>query len=115
MSKFTGEYPADWPQKSLAVKERAGWRCERCDHVDDASTGHALTVHHLDNDKSNCRDWNLAALCQRCHLHIQGKVNMAQSWMFDHSDWMRPHVKGYEEWVKGGESDTFRATQGIET
>lgn len=21
-------YPADWPQISLAIKERAGWRCE---------------------------------------------------------------------------------------
>lgn len=27
-----------------------------------------LTVAHLDRDKDNNRFWNLAALCQRCHL-----------------------------------------------
>lgn len=35
-----------------------------------------LTVHHLDNDKSNCADWNLAALCQVCHLHIQAVLDV---------------------------------------
>src|SRR5262245_6663119 len=37
-----------------------------------------LTVHHLTGDKADCRWWNLAALCQRCHLSVQGRVNMAQ-------------------------------------
>lgn len=27
-----------------------------------------LTVAHLDQDKNNNRFWNLAALCQKCHL-----------------------------------------------
>jgi len=27
-----------------------------------------LTVAHLNHDKQDCRDENLAALCQRCHL-----------------------------------------------
>lgn len=27
-----------------------------------------LTVAHLDHNKKNNRFWNLAALCQRCHL-----------------------------------------------
>lgn len=54
-----------------------------------------LTVHHLDLDKSNCAWWNLAALCQRCHLTIQSKVVMARIWMFPHSDWFKPYVAGY--------------------
>jgi hypothetical protein len=54
-----------------------------------------LTVHHLDGDKHNLRWWNLAALCQRCHLHIQGKVRMSDTWMFEHSEWFRPYVAGY--------------------
>ena len=29
---ISGTYPPDWPQISLAVKERAGFRCERCGH-----------------------------------------------------------------------------------
>ena len=37
-----------------------------------------LTVHHLDGDKGNSAWWNLAALCQVCHLQIQGKVEVSQ-------------------------------------
>lgn len=54
-----------------------------------------LTVHHLDGDKANCRWWNLAALCQRCHLTIQGRVVMARVWPWEHSEWFRPYVAGY--------------------
>jgi len=54
-----------------------------------------LTVHHLDMNKANCRWWNLAALCQRCHLQIQGKVQMARVWPWEHSEWFRPYVAGY--------------------
>lgn len=97
--RFAGEYPEDWPKISRLVKENAGWHCERCGAAHSPATGYALTVHHLDNDKSNCEAWNLAALCQRCHLHIQSKVNFAQSWMLEHSDWMKPHVEGYQRWL----------------
>lgn len=58
-----------------------------------------LTVHHLDGDKGNCRWWNLAALCQRCHLQIQGRVQMARVWPWEHSPWFRPYVAGYYAWV----------------
>lgn len=54
-----------------------------------------LTVHHLDGNKANCRWWNLAALCQRCHLQIQGKVQMARVWPWEHSEWFRPYVAGF--------------------
>lgn len=47
-----------------------------------------LTVHHLDGDKLNCRWWNLAALCQRCHLSIQGRVNARHLQMQK-----RPHLE----------------------
>ena len=92
--KFIGIYPPDWPEIKHRIRQAAGNRCERCNHDDDWEAGFALTVHHLDNDKSNCADWNLAALCQRCHLHIQGKVEMRQGWLFEHSAWMRPHIEG---------------------
>lgn len=31
------------------------------------------------------------------HLHIQGKVEMNQGWMFEHSDWMKPHIEGMKK------------------
>lgn len=58
-----------------------------------------LTVHHLDGDKADCRWWNLAALCQRCHLQIQGKVQMDRIWPWEHTPWFRPYVAGYYAWA----------------
>jgi 5-methylcytosine-specific restriction endonuclease McrA len=88
-------YPADWQAIAQAVKDAAGWCCIRCGHPHDVATGHVLTVHHLDGDKANCRWWNLTALCQRCHLQVQGKVKMDQIYMHPHSDWFRPYAAGF--------------------
>lgn len=54
-----------------------------------------LTVHHFDGNKSNCEWWNLLALCQRCHLQIQTRVNPHQPYMFEHSPWLKPYVAGF--------------------
>lgn len=53
-----------------------------------------LTVHHLDEDKTN-RWWNLAALCQRCHLRMQRAVVVSRSWHYEHSDWFKPYAAGF--------------------
>jgi hypothetical protein len=92
------EYPPDWPAIAERIKAAAGYKCERCGHKDDFESGHVLTTHHLDGDKSNCADWNLAALCQRCHLKIQARVKMDQMFfgeILDVADWFRPHLEGY--------------------
>jgi 5-methylcytosine-specific restriction endonuclease McrA len=88
-------YPYNWKEISLQVKLDADWCCVRCGHEHDPAGGYCLTVHHLDGDPTNNAWWNLAALCQRCHLHIQGKVRMPQYWMFEHADWFKPYVAGY--------------------
>ena len=97
-----GEYPDDWPEISQKIKEAAEYRCERCGHESDIEAGDILTTHHLDGDKSNCEDWNLAALCQRCHLSIQARVNPFQDYMFSHSAWMKPHVEGRNQAMAAG-------------
>ena len=89
------DYPRDWPEIARVVKKAAAWRCIRCDHSHDIASGHVLTVHHLDGDKANCRWWNLAALCQRCHLYIQGTVKMDQPFFLEHTDWMKPYAAGF--------------------
>ena len=109
-----GEYPPDWPAIALRVKDEAGWRCVRCSHPYDPASGaehsrtncdracshgppdgkqRVLTVAHLDDDKSNCAPWNLAALCQVCHLETQGKIEMRQAYFLEHSDWMAWRVR----------------------
>lgn len=54
-----------------------------------------LTVHHLTGEKADCRWWNLAALCQRCHLYVQGRVRMDQVFPYEHTPWFKPHAAGY--------------------
>src|SRR3972149_6628883 len=88
-------YPQEWPQIALRVKTEADWRCIRCGHPNSLPDRRVLTVHHLDGNKANCEWWNLAALCQRCHLSIQGRVVMERAWLFEHSAWFWPYVAGY--------------------
>ena len=84
------KYPANWPEIAREVKDRANWRCQCCHHphesksvrrdcvpecahpADDLLRG--LGVHHLDDNKANCHWSNLVALCQVCHLRMQGRV-----------------------------------------
>lgn len=54
-----------------------------------------LTVHHANGNKFDCRWWNLLALCQRCHLQIQGKVDLDKPWPWEHSAWFKPYVAGW--------------------
>ncbi|WJR32448.1 hypothetical protein P3F83_18225 [Mycobacteroides immunogenum] len=80
-------YPKDWREISRRIRfERAQGRCEcvgecgrnthrgRCLNVNGApayGTGSrvVLTVAHLNHTPEDCRDENLRAMCQGCHLH----------------------------------------------
>lgn len=69
------EYHPKWSLISWLIRfRRAKNRCEKCGaenykphHVTGSKV--VLTVAHLDHNKNNNRFQNLAALCQRCHLH----------------------------------------------
>lgn len=89
-------YADDWDYIATRTKIAAGWKCIRCKHRHDPSTGYTLTVHHLDLDPSNNRWWNLLALCQRCHLSVQARVDLRRPWvMAEHSIWFRPYAAGW--------------------
>ena len=100
--KGYNDYPYEWNIIATRLKEKHNWTCERCGKIHSPSTGYTLTVHHLDRDKANCEDWNLAVLCQRCHLQIQNKVDLHQPYMFEHSDWMKPHLEGMIKAIEEG-------------
>lgn len=101
--KGSGSYPSNWREIAYRVKDAAHWRCIRCGHQHDPGSGYCLTVHHLDGNKANSSWWNLLALCQRCHLRIQGTVFLAQGWMFSHSAWIRIYLAGYFASRMGGD------------
>jgi 5-methylcytosine-specific restriction endonuclease McrA len=121
MRKSIGKYPEDWNEIARRVKDDADWKCIRCGRPHDYP-GHVLTVHHLDLNPSNNTWWNLAALCQGCHLHVQGKVVIEQFWIFEHSNWFLPYVAGYyahlkglredREWVTTHYQEIFRPMEG---
>lgn len=94
------KYPKDWKKIRARILARADNRCEQCGvkngHLRvgeevispigtgafDAGENYAaglgpkprlivLTIGHIDNpDPMDCRDENLAALCQRCHNRL---------------------------------------------
>lgn len=86
--RFTGQH---WNEE---VRFAAGWR-ESLNGAAIEARWRILTVHHLNGVKHDCRWWNLAALCQRCHLTIQGRVLMERVYPFEHSEWFKPHAAGW--------------------
>ncbi|MER5322367.1 hypothetical protein [Streptosporangium roseum] len=78
-------YPADWPEISQRIRfERAAGRCEcvgqcRREHGGRCGAEHdkphpvtgkrvILTTAHLNHTPEDCREENLLAACQPCHL-----------------------------------------------
>lgn len=88
-SENVGRYPKDWKSISAAIRKRAGDRCEcegecglhpakRCEEHNGTPAKWAkgkivLTVAHLNHTPEDCRDENLKAMCQRCHLRYDQK------------------------------------------
>lgn len=70
-----------------------------------------LTVHHLNGHKTDCRWWNLLALCQRCHLQIQGKVRPHRPYPWEHRPWFRPYAAGFYAAKYLGEDLTREETE----
>ena len=101
--KRNGEWVEEsWPE---IIGRRAGNYVKMPPYqgTDVEAAWRVLTVHHLDGDKANLRWWNLAALCQRCHLEIQAKVVLERVYPFEHSEWFKPYVAGYYAYVYLGE------------
>jgi hypothetical protein len=69
------EYHPKWSLISRLIRfHRAKNHCEWCkaeNYQPHPITGSKviLTVAHINHDKTINRFWNLAALCQRCHLY----------------------------------------------
>ena len=91
------EYAENWREIARAIKEKAGWCCEACHHPHDPAAGYTLTVHHIDGNSLNDKPWNLAALCQRCHLWAASKVRLNQLLfpLLEKDHWLALHIEGY--------------------
>ena len=90
-----GPYPDDWDDISRRIRDRAGGRCEctgqcglhrgdRCCELDGenaqwASGKVVLTVAHLNHHPPDCREENLLALCNTCHLRYDAVLHMTHA------------------------------------
>ncbi|MEU6721565.1 hypothetical protein ABZ897_59865 [Nonomuraea sp. NPDC046802] len=89
-------YPADWPQISERIRfERAGGFCEcvgECGHHPGRPCGAVhgkphpvtgslvvLTTAHRNHVPEDCREENLFAACQRCHLSYDLELHKANA------------------------------------
>jgi len=100
---MSNDYPDNWDEIATRIKDKADWCCERCGHLHAPDEGFTLTVHHLDGNEANNEDWNLAALCQRCHLHLQRVSLEILFYQLElvgvyEQRWLMPHKKGFMEW-----------------
>lgn len=87
-------YPKNWKEISLRIRKRSHGRCEclgecgrqhtvgiknaRCwewngDKAKAFKGKVVLTVAHLNHKPEDCRNKNLKAMCQRCHLRYDSK------------------------------------------
>lgn len=83
------------PWREIAFTERWPTAGEWAVRMPVEAAYRVLTVHHLNGVKADLRWWNLASLCQRCHLTIQGKVVLDRVWPHEHSQWFRPYAAGW--------------------
>ncbi len=90
-----------WPPGSLVQTTLAAVRPYPLGKVE--AEWRILTVHHLNGDKLDCRWWNLASLCQRCHLRIQRTVVMPRVFPWEHTDWFKPYAAGWYAFAYLGE------------
>jgi hypothetical protein len=103
-----------WDDDVWVYEPKRGPREVQDDGIVEAAR-RVLTVHHLrlgHDHKRDLRWWNLAALCQRCHLQIQGKVQLERVWPHEHSVWFRIYAAGWYAWSYLGEDLTRDETLG---
>jgi len=72
-------YPKNWNEIREKILKRAKNQCEWCDaknYEPHPITGSrvVLTIAHIDHTPENCEDFNLAALCQKCHNGHDAKM-----------------------------------------
>ena len=69
-------YRRTWATTRKGIKDRDGWRCQKCGKAG------RLEVHHLDHNALNDDPANLVTWCRDCHIkhHRRRKTAMEREW-----------------------------------
>ncbi len=73
------EYSAEYRRVQPLVRVRDGNKCRKCGATCE-ECGKALTVHHVNCDKTDDRIENLVSLCQWCHSSMHGGEDIERKW-----------------------------------
>jgi hypothetical protein len=60
-------YSEEFEKKSLQIRKKNNWTCEKCGIKLKPEHHHFLHVHHINGVKSDDRPTNLMCLCIKCH------------------------------------------------
>ena len=67
-------YPQEWNSElKRKIMERDEFKCYHCGFNRD------LIVHHIDQDKLNCKENNLLTLCRSCHTKLHHNLTLKKS------------------------------------
>lgn len=108
-------YPDNWDQLALACKDHAGWQCEHCQGKDGdtrigVTYGRPYTIVisacHPNHDPEN-PDPVLLALCQACHLRLDGPQHAK-------TRKRRKSKQKYEQQRAAGQLELFSDTEEME-
>lgn len=66
--RWTSQRPATQRKRARAVRPELPGTCERCGEAK------PLERHHLDGNPGNNAAQNIAALCRRCHMEVDGRL-----------------------------------------
>ena len=69
------DYPTNWKDISINLRERKKWKCEKCD-LDCSNNKIFLHVHHINGLKYDNVDSNLKILCKNCHSKEPGHEHL---------------------------------------
>ncbi len=74
-----GCYPSGWTKKlKNKIKERDDYTCLICNE-----RGKKLCIHHIDYDKNNLKESNLATTCKSCHTKTNYNRQSWQAFFFE--------------------------------
>jgi hypothetical protein len=72
-------YLKNWPKFAKRKKKAKGWICQECG-VDCSSEPKLVHLHHVNGDKKDNTDQNLAVLCIHCHAVKPGRGHQDMKW-----------------------------------
>jgi len=67
-------YPSEFnKQLKESIRDRDGHKCQYCGKTEEherQELNKVLSIHHIDYDKTNCKETNLISLCQTCNITV---------------------------------------------